>query len=224
MANEIVEVVSKPIEGFVAAIVSERELAINIGSNQGVTRGMKFRVLGLPTEIPDPLTGEQLGSVQREKVRVRAEVVEPKFSICKTYRTISTGGRLNPGLSDLFEPARDVPETLRGEGSDYVPELSEEESIVKKGDVVEQILERNTRTIGDVRTALNSATIRGVLDKDTVNNAIIRWEQAEAALEEAQNATQNREHLIDSALQEYNASTSEIAHLYTRAQPNDEDE
>ena len=224
MVSEAVEVVSKPIEGLVAAIVSERELAINIGSNIGVTRGMKFKVLGSPTEIPDPETGKTLGSIHREKVRVMVESVSPEFSVCRTYRTWRTGGPLGTGISTLFEPARTVHETLRAQDSDYVPDLPEEESFVKKGDKVEQILEGNLMTIQDMENVLNGAVLRGVLNKAAVEKAVENWRQADAALQEAQNETQDKQKKMDKALAMFNSSTAEIARLYNRAQPQEEDD
>lgn len=136
---------NEPVEGLVAGILTERELAINIGSDQGVVSGMKFQVrANTPTEIRDPNTNEVLGSIIQEKVRVKATRVEPKFSICRTYEVRETeGGRFSIGIglpSGLFDPPRRIPETLKAEDADYLPELPEEESFVKIGDRVVQIL------------------------------------------------------------------------------------
>ncbi len=137
----------KLIEGKVAGILTERELAINAGSDQGVAPGMTFQVMAeTPTEIKDPNTDEVLGSIIREKVRVRATRVEAKFSICRTYkvRRIGGGGLGDlSGLGDLFNPPRKVPETLKAEDADYLPDLPEEESFVKIGDRVVQILDED---------------------------------------------------------------------------------
>lgn len=226
MASDAVEIVSKPVEGLVAAIVSERELAINVGSDRGVTRGMKFKVLaGSPTEIKDPVTGDRLGTISRTKVHVKAVSVFPKFSTCETYRTYRTQGTaLSAGLSQLFEQPRTVRETLRAEDADYVPDLPEEESFVKPGDRVEQILEGNVTTVQDVENVLNNAVLRGVLRKTTVQDTVEKWKQAETALEQAQQATENREQTLDAALEQYNTATSQITRLYGQAQPDEEDE
>lgn len=81
------------IEGAVAGVISKWELAINIGSDQGVRRGMKFQVTAnRPTKITDPFTDEVLGSILRDKVQVRATRVEPKFSVCRTYEAYRTAG------------------------------------------------------------------------------------------------------------------------------------
>ena len=226
MTSDVVEIVNKPIEGLVATIVSERELAINIGSDHGVTRGMKFKVLtGSPTEIVDPATGNRLGTISRTKVRVKAVSVLPKFSICETYRTYRTkGNALSAGLSQFFEQPRTVRETLRAEDADYVPDLPEEESFVKQGDRVEQILEGNMTTLQDVENVLNNAVLRGILRKTTAQKAVEEWKQAEMSLEEAQQATKDREQKLDAALEQYNVATSRITRLYDQAQPNEENE
>jgi hypothetical protein len=75
-----------PIEGKVAGILTERELVINVGTNKGVQKAMKFKVLAKPAEITDPDTGELLATIAREKVRVEATDVHEKYSICSTYR------------------------------------------------------------------------------------------------------------------------------------------
>lgn len=136
---------SAVIEGMVAGILNERELAINVGANQGVEVGMKFKVLAAESaEIRDPQTNEVLGSVDQEKVRVRVIDVQDKFSIGRTYKSANTVGSVLAGLdtlSDLLTPSRQVPQTLRAEAADYLPPLSEQESYVKKGDRVIQLEE-----------------------------------------------------------------------------------
>lgn len=138
------------IEGLVAGVLSERELTINVGSAQGVKLGTKFRVLANePIEVPDPETGEVLGTVAHEKVRVRAVEVKPRFSVCRTYRVRTTrGGPLyyigqrGQLTAPLTAPPREIPETLKAEDADYLQnELSEEESFVKRGDHVIEIFD-----------------------------------------------------------------------------------
>jgi hypothetical protein len=127
------------ITGKVAGVINERELTINIGSDQGVYKGMTFKVLSdKPLEVSDPDSGKLLGEVDREKVRVTASEVHPKFSICRTYRTRTVGGGIF-ALTRLTDPPREVAETLRADDSAYYPPLSEEESFVKKGDRVIEI-------------------------------------------------------------------------------------
>ncbi len=137
--------ITKPIEGKVASVLNERELAINIGLEHGVQVGMKFQVLAeKPTEILDPATGEMHGMLHREKVRVKILEVREQFSICKTYRKRYVRGNALYDMlsvtSFMVEQSREIVETLKAEDSSLPPPLSEEESYVKKGDRVIQLL------------------------------------------------------------------------------------
>ncbi len=129
------------IEGKVAQIVSEREIAINIGSMQGVEKGMRFAVLAAaPQEVRDPETGEILDTIDREKVRVEATEVRERITICATYRTkYIPGGPFSPNPIDLFRPAREVAETLRFDDTSLSPPLDPDNSYVKIGDRVQEV-------------------------------------------------------------------------------------
>jgi len=130
----------KKLEGRVAQILNERELAINIGSNHGAQLGMKFAILSeSPLEVKDPQTKETLDIIDREKVRVVVSEIRPKISICKTYRVRKFGGGLSANFSlmkSLLEPAREVKETLKAEDASLPQPLSPEESYVKINDRV----------------------------------------------------------------------------------------
>jgi len=133
---------TKPLEGRVAQILSERELVINIGGDAGVEKGMKFAVLAeSPNEILDPNTGELLDKIDREKVRVEASEVRPKITVCRTYKSYMTGGSVIPELMKSFQERREVKQTLRIRDSDVPPPLSEAESYVKVKDRVIQVYE-----------------------------------------------------------------------------------
>jgi len=82
------------IEGKVAAILNERELVINKGTDAGVKGEMKFKVMEPGVDIKDPDTGEPLGTIQREKIRVEIVEVHPRYSVGRTYETyvISVAG------------------------------------------------------------------------------------------------------------------------------------
>ena len=143
MTSELIK--RKRIEGKVAGVLTERELVINIGTSSGVHEGMIFKVLSNePTEVRDPITNDLLGVIDREKVRVRATEVEEKFAICKTYRVRVIGSDALAGIagiSAIFAPRQEIPETLKAESKDTLPPLPEEESFVKKGDRVVEVLE-----------------------------------------------------------------------------------
>lgn len=127
------------LQGRVAGIINARELTINIGLKDSVKKGMEFKVLAeSPLEINDPETGDLLGKIDREKVRVKTSEVYEKFSICRTFRTYTVGGiNLSQSMIDaLLGQRREVVETLKAEDSALPPPLSEEESYVKRGDRV----------------------------------------------------------------------------------------
>jgi hypothetical protein len=136
------------IEGRVARILTERELIINRGRNDGVSPGMQFEVLASESlEITDPETGQSLGALDRPKLRVEATDVYPQFTVCETFEAIDDlEDRISP--SDFFRPRRRLPATLRIQES--IPPLSEEESVVKVGDRVRQTAQRR---LSRLRTA-----------------------------------------------------------------------
>ena len=124
------------LQGRVAKILNARELVINIGQNQGVKEGMIFAVLAeAPLIIKDPETGEQLGELDREKVRVRATEVNPKITVCKTYRQLRTTGFR--GIQEMLtETVQMKTETLKADDASYPEPLSPEESYVRVKDRV----------------------------------------------------------------------------------------
>ena len=143
---------TKPIRGKVARVLNKREIAINIGSDHGVTIGMYFDVMsGNETDIIDPDTEKILGSIDRPKVRVRITYIQEKLSVASTYKSelVKVGGKANPssmildvarGLTGM--PARWVKkyETLEDTGKTNEP-LDEKYSIAKVGDRVVQVFE-----------------------------------------------------------------------------------
>lgn len=130
---------SRLIQGKVAGILTERELTINIGSAAGVHEGMKFKVLAdTPIEVRDPQTDEKLGEVDREKVLVTASEVRENFSVCKTYR--KWGAPLPWYLGSILSRYGERYETLKTQDSQLPTPLSEDESYVKKGDRVIELV------------------------------------------------------------------------------------
>ena len=139
---------TKPIRGKVARILNSRDMVINVGSGSGVVVGMRFDVMDARGEdVEDPDTGEVLGSVERSKVRVEISRVQERLSIASTYRkeTVNVGGvgigsTYSP-MSQLFMPARWETryETLKTEEKTW-EDLDEEDSYVKVGDPVVQVL------------------------------------------------------------------------------------
>jgi len=141
-----------PIRGKVARILNSRELVLNIGSENGVTVGMKFEVLEPKgEEIKDPDTGEVLGSLSRPKVLVRVKSVQERISVAATFRerevNIGGTGSVDPlgsigKISDMLRPPKYVKklETFKTTEQTW-EDLDETESFVKTGDPVRQVIE-----------------------------------------------------------------------------------
>ena len=129
------------INGLVASILNTRELVINIGSEQNVKIGMKFKVLENNYEIPDPITHEILGNIEREKIRVKVVEVKEKLAIARTYETYETSNLVISGsFLDAISGSSTKVKTLRASDSQapYDP-LDEKGSFVKVGDKVIQV-------------------------------------------------------------------------------------
>ena len=99
---------TKLIRGKIARILSTREVALNIGEQNGVALGMLFDIVSeAGLDIRDPDTDRELGSVELPKVRIKVTRVYDELSVASTYRTkrVNIGGR-NAGLSihSLFRP------------------------------------------------------------------------------------------------------------------------
>ena len=74
-----------PIECKVAQILSDEELVINAGSEDGVKKGMIFNIMGMVT-IKDPDTGEILDEIPFTKISVKASLIRPKVTVAETRR------------------------------------------------------------------------------------------------------------------------------------------
>ncbi len=139
---------TKKLEGKVAKILNSRELALNIGSNDGVEVGMIFEVVDPKGEnIEDPDTGEVLGSIDRPKVRVKVTSVLERLSVASTYsfRKVNVGGSGGFSALDAFSksllPSKWVTkyETLKTDEKTW-EDVEEEDCFVKTGDPVRQII------------------------------------------------------------------------------------
>ncbi len=126
------------IKGKVAAILSRRELILNIGSEDGVEIGMRFVILNRKgIDVTDPDSGEVLGTVEVPKTVVKVVRVDgPHLSVARTFRTVrGTPGIFGSSMASIAGmPSR--PETLDiTPGSSLRAELSEGESYIKRGDI-----------------------------------------------------------------------------------------
>lgn len=140
---------SKEIHGKVARLLNSRELALNIGSTDGVKLGMLFDVLDPKGEdIRDPDTQEILGSIRRPKVRVKIISVQDKLSVASTYKAteINVGGAADYAgvgrISAMLMPPKYVKrfETLKTTEQTW-EDLDENKSYVKTGDPVVSVID-----------------------------------------------------------------------------------
>ena len=141
---------TEPIRGKVARILNSREMVINVGAHNGVTVGMRFVVMDAKGEdIRDPDTGKLLGSLERPKVEVEVAKVQERLSVASTYKqeSVNVGGAgigaaigMSP-FSEILMPAKWETryETLKTEEKTW-EDLEEEDSYVKTGDPVVQVM------------------------------------------------------------------------------------
>lgn len=135
---------AEPIRGRVARVLSSREVAINRGSDDGVVAGMIFKILSTKgSEITDPDTDEELGSVELVKIKVKVTDVQERIAVASTYRTheVNVGGTGIGFGGKMFEPPKweTRVETLKIDDA-VREELSERDTFVYRGDPVVQIL------------------------------------------------------------------------------------
>ena len=126
------------ISGKVANILNERELIINKGAADGVNQDMVFKVLEPEIEVRDPETQELLGSLVREKIRVKIFEVCPKFAVGRTYETYATAAPTLLGVLTARQVNR--VRTLRT-GHTTAKASDEQDSFVEVGDFVIQVEE-----------------------------------------------------------------------------------
>ena len=130
------------LTGKVAAVLNERELVFNLGSENGITEGMKFKVMETRQEILDPDTGEFLGLFDREKVRVKVSEVNPKYSVARTYETyvvnLGSDSFVSAFSGGRGREARKV-RTLRPNNESTLLPMDEKDSFVNIGDPVFQV-------------------------------------------------------------------------------------
>ena len=137
-AKPLESVEMHPITGKVAKVISNREVALNIGKTGGVREGMLFDIV-VPgsLEITDPETGELLGTVRPgSKARVRVFSVNDRFSLATTYRTTGFGGI---SLRGDLPFARQV-ETLKTRDTLHEA-FTERAGYVTAGDPVVQVID-----------------------------------------------------------------------------------
>lgn len=127
--------------GKVAAILTKRELVLNLGTADAIEVGMKFVILNSHgIDVKDPETGMVLGTVEVPKTVVKVVRIDGEhLSVARTFRTIAgtvgpLGGIAAMQMAMAGTPSRTETLDIR-EGSSLKAELSPEDSFIKPGDV-----------------------------------------------------------------------------------------
>lgn len=80
------------IRGHVARLLTDDELLLNIGAEQGVEVDMVFKVLDPRAQnVKDPISGADLGSVERVKAKLRVIDVGEHLALCRVHPPRDSG-------------------------------------------------------------------------------------------------------------------------------------
>ena len=104
-----------PIECKVAQILSEEELVINAGSENGVEEEMTFDIMGMVT-IKDPDSDEILDEIPFTKISVKASHVRPRVTVAETFRKYSRSYIMD--ILDFQESYKESFEYVQEQGID----------------------------------------------------------------------------------------------------------
>ncbi|HUT75766.1 MAG TPA: hypothetical protein VM221_13140 [Armatimonadota bacterium] len=131
-----------PLTGRIARIVSPTQVVLNIGRQQGVTRGMAFIIYEEGDMINDPITNNDIERLEIVKGRVVAEEVQESLTFALTVVRTYTRTQAPPfaALSLLTSP-REVSVRRRDQlpvDDDAVEPLASERTKVRKGDLVRE--------------------------------------------------------------------------------------
>lgn len=133
--------VEQRLEGAVAALLSDRELAINVGLADGVMIGMRFKIVAREgIDVKDPTTGAVLGSVEVAKTIVKVVQVQEKLCVARTFREYKTGGLL---FGTSLGASATVVETLKSDDPYAFEDLDDANLKVKVGDPAIQVLQND---------------------------------------------------------------------------------
>jgi hypothetical protein len=133
------------IIGKVAALLDDRTLVINKGSDDGVNTGMRFMIYAAQgKKIVDPDSEKELGFLKLPKLSVEVTEVYPAYSKAETYkyRTVNEGGEnsILGGLGGYLSPPKYVKKYETFLIEDHTKKkINEERSIVKVGDIAEEM-------------------------------------------------------------------------------------
>lgn len=125
------------IMGKLARILSDEEVVLNVGSEDGVEEDMEFVIFSESDHILDPETGDDLGAIETVKGRVKVYHVMEKMSRATslTYqvRVPSPYERTFLGVGRLLQPSYETRTSKLEVLEDQVRPLKED-LVVRIGD------------------------------------------------------------------------------------------
>jgi len=130
------------IVGAVARILSDKEVILSVGSDDGVKQDMEFVIFSEGDHITDPETEEDLGAIETIKGRVTVYHVQQKMSRAKTrtYQvTVPSPYQLKSAtlFGDIVAHTETRRSVLEVDEQDIAP--IKDELVVKVGDRVRSI-------------------------------------------------------------------------------------
>lgn len=125
------DILTDPIKGKVSNIIDSYSVALNIGTNHGVQKGMMFKIVDKTVNVRDPDTGEELGNLVFSKANVRITEVYEKYCLAETV------GSFIESTMPVFSLSRTVRKTLPLDPRTR----KDHEETVKVGDEVIQVIE-----------------------------------------------------------------------------------
>jgi hypothetical protein len=138
---------------------------MNVGRKDGVKEKMRFKVV-CSVPVKDPDTGEELGEINREKIRVEVFQVEERFSLARTYETyqVNVGGdgilfrsALDDGIKKMLEPQKIVTKVKTFDDASEFDAIDNSQSPIKVGDRVIQIFDEPKETQqGEIETRISN--------------------------------------------------------------------
>lgn len=130
------------LKGRIAAFLSQSKVAINIGLENGVKKGMKFVIYDEGDLILDPETRAPLEKLELIKGRITITSVQEKISIGESFKFVTTSPAALRDAYDFFETLGSITQSTSKRVdivlTDVVFEALQPEPI-KIGDLVRQV-------------------------------------------------------------------------------------
>lgn len=126
---------SEHISGKVIKIISLFSVIIDVGTNEGVKRGMKFIIYEEGDVIKDPTSNNSLGRLELVKATVEVEHVQPNLSLTSSL----TQNYKDLSLTALIGFPRTMRSPLPIDENSITPLSKKDADKIKVGDLVRNI-------------------------------------------------------------------------------------